>query len=135
MYPSRRHSSASADQSTPPMPRAAPAASHSRMIDPRQSTQVPNTSKTRARTESLSTIGFYQPPSTSHIFHPMEPRQRSYLDALRERVLVFDGSMGANLQELAPTAEDFGGAAYEGCMDALCVTQPALPARLHRGFL
>src|SRR5215469_16555454 len=35
---------------------AAPAASHSRMIDPRQSTQVPNTSKTRARTESLSTM-------------------------------------------------------------------------------
>jgi 5-methyltetrahydrofolate--homocysteine methyltransferase len=65
----------------------------------------------------------------------MEPRQRSYLDALRERVLVFDGSMGANLQDLAPTPEDFGGPAYEGCMDALCVTRPELPARLHRGFL
>jgi 5-methyltetrahydrofolate--homocysteine methyltransferase len=65
----------------------------------------------------------------------MEPRQRSYLETLRERVLVFDGSMGANLQELAPTADDFGGAAYEGCMDALCVTRPELPSRLHRGFL
>jgi len=63
------------------------------------------------------------------------PGPRNYLDALRERVLVFDGSMGANLQEFALTAEDFGGARFEGCMDALCVTMPELPASLHRGFL
>ena len=65
----------------------------------------------------------------------MQSRGRRYLETLRERVLVFDGSMGANLQELKPTAEDFGGQRYEGCMDALCVTRPDLPARLHRGFL
>jgi 5-methyltetrahydrofolate--homocysteine methyltransferase len=65
----------------------------------------------------------------------MELGRRSYLDWLREHVLVFDGSMGANLQDLSPTADDFGGVAYEGCMDVLCVTQPELPARLHRGFL
>src|SRR5690349_9123867 len=71
------------------------------------------------------------------IFHVMQPtgRSRGYLDTLRERVLVFDGSMGANLQELNLTAEDFGGPAYEGCMDALCVTRPEFPARLHQGFL
>src|ERR1051326_7667940 len=65
----------------------------------------------------------------------MQAGHLGYVEALRERVLVFDGSMGANLQELAPTADDFGGPAYEGCMDALCVTRPELPARLHRGFL
>src|ERR1051326_1426870 len=65
----------------------------------------------------------------------MQPARPAYLETLRERVLVFDGSMGANLQELAPTADDFGGPAYEGCMDALCVTRPDLPSRLHRGFL
>src|SRR5215472_10365242 len=62
-------------------------------------------------------------------------RRPSYLAALRERVLVFDGSMGANLQDLSPTADDFGGPAFEGCMDVLCVTRPELPTRLHRGFL
>ena len=60
---------------------------------------------------------------------------RSYLAELRERVLVFDGSMGANLQQLALTADDFGGPQFEGCLDALCLTRPEAPARLHRGFL
>jgi 5-methyltetrahydrofolate--homocysteine methyltransferase len=60
---------------------------------------------------------------------------RDYLAELRERVIVFDGSMGANLQELELTADDFGGPRYEGCMDALCRTRPDAPARLHRGFL
>src|SRR6476469_444717 len=61
--------------------------------------------------------------------------QRSYLSELARRVLVFDGSMGANLQTLELTADDFGGIRYEGCMDALCLTRPDAPARLHRGFL
>ena len=60
---------------------------------------------------------------------------RDYLAALRDRVLIFDGSMGANLQGLELTADDFGGPRFEGCMDVLCVTRPDAPARLHRGFL
>src|SRR2546429_9957520 len=43
--------------------------------------------------------------------------------------------MGANLQGLELSATDFGGPRYEGCMDALCLTRPDAPARLHRGFL
>jgi len=62
-------------------------------------------------------------------------RSRDYLAELRQRVLVFDGSMGANLQALDLGAEDFGGPRYEGCMDALCLTRPDAPGRLHRGFL
>ncbi len=50
-------------------------------------------------------------------------------------MLVFDGSMGANLQQLQLTADDFGGVRYEGCMDALCLTRPEAPGQLHRGFL
>src|SRR5260221_11371436 len=61
--------------------------------------------------------------------------RRDYLAELKRRVLVFDGSMGANLQELELTADDFGGPRFEGCMDALCLTRPDAPARLHRGFL
>ena len=60
---------------------------------------------------------------------------RNYLAELERRVLIFDGSMGATLQTLELTAEDFGGPRYEGCMDALCLTRPDAPARLHRGFL
>jgi 5-methyltetrahydrofolate--homocysteine methyltransferase len=61
--------------------------------------------------------------------------QRDFLAELQQRVLVFDGSMGANLQELELTADDFGGPRYEGCMDALCISRPDAPARLHKGFL
>jgi 5-methyltetrahydrofolate--homocysteine methyltransferase len=61
--------------------------------------------------------------------------KRDYLGELERRVLVFDGSMGANLQTLELSASDFGGQRYEGCMDALCLTRPDAPARLHRGFL
>src|ERR1700704_4591518 len=61
--------------------------------------------------------------------------RRDYLTELKHRVLVFDGSMGANLQELELTADDFGGQRFEGCMDALCLTRPDAPARLHEGFL
>jgi 5-methyltetrahydrofolate--homocysteine methyltransferase len=60
---------------------------------------------------------------------------RDYLAEMRSRVLVFDGSMGATLQTLELTAEHFGGPRYEGCMDALCLSHPAAPAALHRGFL
>jgi 5-methyltetrahydrofolate--homocysteine methyltransferase len=60
---------------------------------------------------------------------------RDYLAALRERVLVFDGAMGTNLQGLSLTAEHFGGSRHEGCMDALSVFYPEAPKQLHAGFL
>ena len=41
----------------------------------------------------------------------MRARDRSpFLDALRERVLVFDGAMGTSLQSEPLTGDDFGGA-------------------------
>src|ERR1700716_1621994 len=61
--------------------------------------------------------------------------KRNYLSELERRVLIFDGSMGATLQSLELTADDFGGTRYEGCMDALCLTRPDAQAGLHRGFL
>ena len=57
---------------------------------------------------------------------------RSYLAELAGRVLVFDGSMGASLQTLDLSADDFGGQRYEGCIDALCLTRPDAPARLQQ---
>ena len=50
-------------------------------------------------------------------------------------VLVFDGGMGTNLQTQNLTAEDFGGAEYEGCNEYLVHTKPEAVEKVHRGFL
>ena len=54
-----------------------------------------------------------------------------YLDALTERVLVYDGAMGTNLQRHNPTADDFGGKALEGCNDHLVLTRPDIIQSIH----
>ena len=58
-----------------------------------------------------------------------------YLDALSERVLVYDGAMGTNIQRHNPTAEDFGGKALEGCNDHLVLTRPDIIQSIHESFL
>jgi 5-methyltetrahydrofolate--homocysteine methyltransferase len=50
-------------------------------------------------------------------------------------VLVFDGGMGTNLQTQNLTADDFGGAEYEGCNEYLVHTKPEAIEKVHRGFL
>jgi len=47
-----------------------------------------------------------------------------YLSALAERVLVYDGATGTNLQLQNLEANDFGGANFEGCNEILVVTKP-----------
>ena len=62
----------------------------------------------------------------------------TFLDRLHspERpVIVFDGAMGTNLQVQNLTAEDFGGAEYEGCNEYLVHTNPEAVAKVHRDFL
>jgi 5-methyltetrahydrofolate--homocysteine methyltransferase len=59
----------------------------------------------------------------------------AFLDALRERVLVFDGAAGTNLQLAGLTADDFGGPDLEGCNEMLNVTRPDVVAGLHDSFL
>ena len=58
-----------------------------------------------------------------------------YLQALRDRVLVFDGAMGTSIQGYDLTAEDFGGQHLHGCNDYLVVTRPDVIEEIHRGFL
>jgi 5-methyltetrahydrofolate--homocysteine methyltransferase len=50
-------------------------------------------------------------------------------------VIVLDGAMGTNLQSQNLTAEDFGGAEYEGCNEYLVYTKPAAIEKVHRDFL
>jgi 5-methyltetrahydrofolate--homocysteine methyltransferase len=58
----------------------------------------------------------------------------SYLDAVRERVVIFDGATGTNLQLRHLGPDDFGGAALEGCNEILVDTRPDVIADLHRSF-
>ena len=58
----------------------------------------------------------------------------TYLDAIRERVVIYDGATGTNLQLRNLSADDFGGAALEGCNEMLVVTRPDVIADLHRSF-
>src|ERR1700689_348064 len=58
----------------------------------------------------------------------------SYLDAVRERVVIFDGATGTNLQLRHLGPDDFGGTALEGCNEILVDTRPEVIAGLHRSF-
>src|SRR3954468_10210256 len=57
-----------------------------------------------------------------------------FLESLHERVLVFDGATGTNLQLAGLTADDFGGPELEGCNELLNVTRPDVIANLHDSF-
>ncbi|OQY89527.1 MAG: methionine synthase [Anaerolineae bacterium UTCFX1] len=60
---------------------------------------------------------------------------RSYLDALEKKILVFDGAMGTSLQVQNLTAEHFGGEQYNGCNDYLVISYPEAVEKVHRSFL
>jgi len=56
----------------------------------------------------------------------------SFLEALKEKVLIFDGAMGTNLQFLDLTPHDFGG--KDGCNEYLVITKPEAVRGVHRSF-
>src|SRR5437016_3393648 len=58
-----------------------------------------------------------------------------FLDALAQRVLIYDGAMGTNIQRYQLTAEDYGGQATEGCNEYLVLTKPSVIEEIHTGFL
>ncbi len=60
---------------------------------------------------------------------------RLYLDALAERVLLFDGAMGTNLDRQHLTVKDFGGERTFGCNDYLVISKPGAVEKVHRSFL
>ncbi|MBC8028854.1 MAG: methionine synthase [Pyrinomonadaceae bacterium] len=59
----------------------------------------------------------------------------NFLDTLKERIVVFDGAMGTNLQVQNLTLEDFGGLRFEGCNENLLVTRPDAVENVHSAFL
>src|SRR5579884_4294848 len=58
-----------------------------------------------------------------------------FLETLAQRVLIYDGAMGTNIQRYQLTAEDYGGQATEGCNEYLVLTKPSVIEEIHAGFL
>ncbi len=59
----------------------------------------------------------------------------NFLDTLKERIVVFDGAMGTNLQTQDLTVDDYGGAQFEGCPEYLLISKPEAIAKVHTAFL
>jgi 5-methyltetrahydrofolate--homocysteine methyltransferase len=60
---------------------------------------------------------------------------KSFLDLLKERVVIFDGAMGSNLQALNLTIDDWGGPNFENCSENLLYTRPDAIEKVHSSFL
>ncbi len=56
-----------------------------------------------------------------------------FLKKLNEKVLVFDGALGTNLQKLGLTSGDYGG--KDGCNEYLVITKPDAIRGIHESFL
>ena len=59
---------------------------------------------------------------------------RDYLATVRERVVVFDGGMGATLEQFDLTSEDYGGLAGK-CHEALVLNRPDVIEGVHASML
>src|SRR5262245_11678890 len=59
----------------------------------------------------------------------------AFLDALRDRVLVFDGAFGTWVQDQDLGPDDFGGPELEGCNERVVLTRPDLIRRMHADYL
>src|SRR5438270_11560780 len=60
--------------------------------------------------------------------------QRDYLKAVSERVVVYDGGMGATLEQFELTQEDYGGLAGK-CHEALVLNRPDVIEGVHSSML
>src|SRR6476661_3289953 len=59
---------------------------------------------------------------------------RDYLQAIKQRVVIYDGGMGATLEQLSLSQEDYGGLAGK-CHEALVLHRPDVIEGVHRSML
>src|ERR1700719_1729405 len=59
---------------------------------------------------------------------------RDYLEAIQQRVVVYDGGMGVTLEQFDLTAEDYGGLAGK-CHEALVLNRPDVIEGVHTSML
>ncbi len=64
----------------------------------------------------------------------MSQPERDYLAAIKDRIVVFDGGMGATLEEFDLTAEDYGGLKGK-CHEALILNRPDVIEGVHTSML
>ena len=62
------------------------------------------------------------------------PEKESFLDALQNRILLFDGAMGTEIQKFHPKPEDFPNN-QDGFNDGLVLTHPEWIKQIHRNYL
>jgi len=60
---------------------------------------------------------------------------KTFEQILKEKIVVFDGAMGTNIQTQNLTADDFGGEHFNGCNEYLLVTKPDAIEKVHHDFL
>jgi len=60
---------------------------------------------------------------------------KSFLELLKEKIIVFDGATGTNLQLQNLIAEDFGGEELNGCNEYLLISKPSAMEKVHEDFL
>ncbi len=60
---------------------------------------------------------------------------RRYLDAIDDHIVIFDGAMGTSIQAYDLNKYDFGGEAYQDCIDYLVITRPDIIREIHESFL
>jgi 5-methyltetrahydrofolate--homocysteine methyltransferase len=60
---------------------------------------------------------------------------RTFLEALKKKILIYDGAMGTSLQKMDLSDQDFGGKQFSGCNDFLVISFPKAVEAVHRSFL
>ena len=60
---------------------------------------------------------------------------KSFLDILKEKIVVYDGATGTHLQGQDLTPDDFGGEHLAGCNEYLVVSKPSAVENVHRDYL
>ncbi len=62
-------------------------------------------------------------------------KKPAYLEALRERVLIYDGAMGTSIDTFHLTPADYGGERTFGARDYLVITRPDVIEQIHASFM
>jgi 5-methyltetrahydrofolate--homocysteine methyltransferase len=63
----------------------------------------------------------------------LEAEMADFLHTVQERVVIFDGAMGTNIQKRNPTLDDYWG--KENCSEVLVLSRPDIIREIHADFL
>ena len=61
--------------------------------------------------------------------------KNTFLDILKQKIIVFDGATGTHLQGQNLTPDDFGGENLAGCNEILVFSKPSAVENMHRDYL